>query len=95
MRCGSITSGCLQFGNAPKRDSTVRSFPIYSEDLNVFKVFTLPNGQRIRFETSFGNLFNRTLFGEPANNWSAANFGQVFSQANSPRSIQMALRYDF
>ena len=43
----------------------------------------------------FGNLFNRTLFGEPANNWSAANFGQVFSQANSPRSIQMALRYDF
>ena len=73
----------------------MRSFPIYSEDLNVFKVFTLPNGQRIRFETSFGNLFNRTLFGEPANNWSAANFGQVFSQANSPRSIQMALRYDF
>ena len=61
----------------------MRSFPIYSEDLNVFKVFTLPNGQRIRFETSFGNLFNRTLFGEPANNWSAANFGQVFSQANS------------
>ncbi len=58
-------------------------------------VFTLPNGQRIRFETSFGNLFNRTLFGERASNWSAANFGQVFSQANSPRSIQMALRYDF
>ena len=73
----------------------MRSFPIYSEDLNVFKVFTLPNGQRIRFETSFGNLFNRTLFGEPANNWSAANFGQVFSQAHSPRSIQRALRYDF
>ena len=23
------------------------------------------------------------------------NFGQVFSQANSPRSIQIALRYDF
>jgi hypothetical protein len=87
--------GPLVFGNAPKRDRTVRSFPIYSEDLNVCKVFTLPNGQRIRFETSFGNLFNRTLFGEPANNWSAANFGQVFSLANSPRSIRMALRYDF
>jgi hypothetical protein len=87
--------GPLTFGNAPKRDGTVRSFPIYSEDLNVFKVFTLPNEQKIRFETSFGNLFNRTLFGEPANNWNASNFGQVFSQANSPRSIQMALRYDF
>jgi hypothetical protein len=87
--------GPLAFGNAPKRDGSVRSFPIYSEDLNVFKVFTLQNGHRIRFESSFGNIFNRTLFGEPANNWSAANFGQVFSQANSPRSIQMALRFDF
>ena len=28
-----------QFGNAPKRDTTVRSFPVYSEDLNIFKVF--------------------------------------------------------
>lgn len=87
--------GPLRFGNAPKRDDSVRSFPIYSEDLNIFKVFTLQNGHRIRFESMFGNLFNRTLFGEPANNWSAPNFGQVFSQANSPRSIQMALRYDF
>jgi hypothetical protein len=87
--------GPLAFGNAPKRDGSVRSFPIYSEDLNIFKVFPLRNGHKIRFESMFGNLFNRTLFGEPANNWSAPNFGQVFSQANSPRSIQMALRYDF
>jgi hypothetical protein len=87
--------GPLAFGNAPKRDTTVRSFPVYSEDLNIFKVFGLPNGHKIRFESSFGNIFNRTLYGEPATNWSAANFGQVFSQANSPRSIQMALRYDF
>jgi hypothetical protein len=87
--------GPLQFGNAPKRDGTVRSFPIYGEDINIFKVFTLTNGRRIRFESMFGNIFNRTLFGEPNTNWSATTFGQVFSQANSPRSIQMALRYDF
>ena len=87
--------GPLAFGNAPKRDSTVRSFPIYSEDLNIFKVFALPNGHRVRFESMFGNVFNRTLFGEPNTNWSAGTFGQVFTQANSPRSIQLALRYDF
>jgi len=87
--------GPLQFGNAPKRDTTVRSFPIYSEDLNVFKVFALPNGHKMRFESMFGNIFNRTLFGEPNTNWSAPSFGQVFTQANSPRSIQIALRYDF
>ena len=34
--------GPLPFGNAPKRDGTVRGFPVYSEDLNIFKVFPLP-----------------------------------------------------
>jgi len=87
--------GPLAFGNAPKRDTTVRSFPIYSEDINIFKVFALPNNHKIRFESMFGNIFNRTLFGEPDTNWSSPTFGQVFSQANSPRSIQIALRYDF
>jgi hypothetical protein len=87
--------GPLNFGNAPKRDTTVRSFPIYSEDLNIFKVFALPNGHKMRFESMFGNVFNRTLFGEPNTNWSSPAFGQVVTQANSPRSIQMAIRYDF
>ncbi len=63
--------GPQAMGNAPKRDGTVRSFPVYSEDLNIFKVFPLPNGQRIRFESMFGNIFNRTLFCDPNTNWSA------------------------
>ena len=36
--------------------------PVYSEDLNIFKVFPLANGHSIRFESMFGNIFNRTLF---------------------------------
>ena len=87
--------GPLAFGNAPKRDTTVRSFAIWSEDINVFKVFPLPNGHKMRFESMFGNIFNRTLFGEPNTNWSSPAFGRVFTQANSPRSVQVALRYDF
>jgi hypothetical protein len=87
--------GPLQFGNAPRRDGTVRSFPVYSEDLNLFKVFPLPNGHRFRFETMFGNIFNRTLFCDPNQNWSASSFGQVNTQCNQPRSIQLAVRYDF
>jgi hypothetical protein len=94
-RAAWVDPGPLAFGNAPKRDDTVRSFPIYSEDLNIFKVFALPNNHRMRFEAMFGNIFNRTLFGEPDTNFSSPTFGQVFSQANSPRSIQIALRYDF
>ena len=36
-----------------------------------------------------------TVFGAPASNVSAANFGFVSSQANSPRQGLMSLRVDF
>jgi len=87
--------GPLQFGNAPRRDGTVRGFPTYSEDINIFKVFPLADQKKMRFEASIGNLFNRTLFCDPNTNWSAGSFGTVNTQCNQPRSVQFAVRFDF
>ena len=87
--------GPLQFGNAPRRDGTVRGFPVYSEDLNIFKVFPLKDGHRIRFESMFGNLFNRTLFCDPNTNWSAAKLraGQSPMQSAAVGAVRRALRF--
>ena len=88
--------GPLQFGSAPRRDPDVRGFPLRSEDINIFKVFALQNDMKLRFQTSIGNLFNRTLFCDPGNtNWSSGSFGQVVTQCNQPRSVQFALKFDF
>jgi hypothetical protein len=87
--------GPLQFGNAPVRDGEVRGFPTFSEDINIFKVFELGGTKRIRFETQFGNLFNRVLYCDPNTNWSSPAFGTVSTQCNTPRSIQFALRFDY
>jgi hypothetical protein len=87
--------GPLQFGNAPRRDGTVRSFPVYSEDFSVFKVVSLRDPMRMKLEAQAGNLFNRTLFCDPNTNWSQASFGTVNTQCNQPRSVQLALRLDF
>lgn len=87
--------GPLQFGNSPERDGDVRGFPNFSEDINIFKTFGLGNTRRLRVEAQVGNLFNRTLYCDPASNWSAGNFGQVFTQCNSARSVQFGFRYDF
>ena len=38
--------GPLQFGNAVRRDGTVRGFPNYSEDVNIFKVFPMAEQQK-------------------------------------------------
>jgi hypothetical protein len=43
----------------------------------------------------FFNTFNRVVFGAPASNLSAANFGRVSSQANSPRQGLISARLDF
>jgi len=88
--------GPLNFGSSPRRDGEVRGFPIYSEDINFFKVFALQNDMKLRFQASVGNLFNRTLFCDPGNtNWSSGSFGQVVTQCNQPRSVQFALKFDF
>ena len=87
--------GPLQFGNAPRRDTTVRGFPNYSEDLNIFKAFLLGDQKKLRTEVSIGNLFNRVLFCDPNANWSQAAFGSVNTQCNQPRSVQFALRFDY
>jgi hypothetical protein len=87
--------GPLNFGSAPRRDGTVRGFPTYSEDINIFKVFPLQDDMKMRFQASVGNLFNRTLFCDANNNWSSGSFGSVNTQCNQPRSVQFALRFDF
>ena len=87
--------GPLQFGNAPRADGSVRGFPNYNEDLNLFKVFPLKERLTMRFEAQFGNLFNRTVFCDPNTNFSAGSFGQVATQCNQPRSIQFALKLDY
>ena len=87
--------GPLQFGNAPERDGEVRGFPNFSEDINIFKVFPFSDQKRLRFELQIGNFFNRTIYCNPASNWSATDFGQVFTQCNTARSAQLGFRFDF
>jgi hypothetical protein len=87
--------GPLQFGNAPRNDGTVRGFPNYSEDVNIFQEFRLRDPMKARFEIDIGNLFNRTLFCNPNTNWSSPAFGTVNTQCNQARSVQFAFRLDY
>ena len=87
--------GSLRFGNSPINDGTVRGFANITEDLSIFKDIWLNEQWKMRWETNFGNIFNRTVFCSPNSNWSAGSFGQVFQQCNIPRSIQFGLRVDF
>ena len=63
--------GPLQFGNAPRAMDRCVAFPTYNEDASIFKVFTLKEQLKMRFDAEFGNIFNRTDFCNPNTNFSA------------------------
>ena len=91
---GTDSANSALFGNAPRADGSVRSFPTYNEDASIFKVFTLKEQLKMRFDAEFGNIFNRTDFCNPGNNFSG-NLGQIGTQCNQPRSIQFGLKFTY
>jgi hypothetical protein len=63
-------------------------------DFGLVKNVRLVQRHGVQFRVEVFNLFNRVNLGNPVNNVSAPNFGQIIS-AGSPRVIQLALKYSF
>jgi hypothetical protein len=94
-KAGWIDPGPLQFGNATRRDGSVRGWPNIVEDISLFKETSFSEDWKLRFEAQFGNVFNRTIFCEGGSDWSSGNFGLVSTQCNTPRSIQFGMKLTF
>ena len=88
--------GALTFGSAPPRDAHVRGFMNAVEDVSLFKETKFGEKLNWRLEVQGGNFTNRVVFCDPNTNWSAgAAFGQVSTQCNQPRSIQLGTKLVF
>jgi hypothetical protein len=83
------------FGTAARSYTDLRAFPFYDESWGLIKRTPITERVQLTFRAEFFNIFNRTVFGAPAGNISAANFGRVSSQFNTPRQGQLALRLEF
>jgi hypothetical protein len=80
------------FGNSGR--NILRGPGFASVDFGLVKNVRLLRGHSVQFRTEFFNLFNRVNLGNPVNNVSAPNLGEIIS-AGSPRVIQLALKYSF
>jgi Carboxypeptidase regulatory-like domain/TonB dependent receptor-like, beta-barrel len=69
------------------RNDGVRSF-----DLSLFKQFAPTEKMRVQFRVEALNAFNTPRFGSPTTSVTANTFGQITSQANSPRQLQFGLK---
>jgi hypothetical protein len=83
------------FGDAP-RILPVRSVGRFSTDLALDKTFPTGGGTRATLRLEVINLFNTPWYTSLAStNFSAANFGQVTTQANLSRFSQITVRFDW
>ena len=85
----------VRFGTAPRVISSIRTMGTNNWNLSLAKDRPITERLNVQFTVEAFNLFNRSRFGAPAGNRSAANFGQVTSVVNSPRQIQFGLRFGF
>jgi len=82
------------FGNT-SRYVNLRAPVNLSESFAILKNTSIRERMRIQFRMELSNPFNRTVFSAPVTSLSDPAFGQIQSQANSPRNIQLGLKFMF
>src|ERR1035441_10882418 len=75
-----VCSSDLQFNN-------LRRDPTKQLDVNMNKKFSIKEKAHIEVRVEAFNVTNRVTFGAPSTTPTAAAFGQIGSQANTPRRI--------
>ncbi|MFB3778357.1 MAG: TonB-dependent receptor domain-containing protein [Bryobacteraceae bacterium] len=85
-------------GDESRTDPELRGHGINNFNFALFKRTSITERFNLEYRAEFFNLFNRVQFGRPNQVASTAannTFGQVTTQINDPRLIQMALRLRF
>jgi hypothetical protein len=83
------------FGNTQPYSPDLRSPGVQNWDLSVFKDFVLTENFKLQFRTEAFNAFNTVRFGSPNTSVTSNQFGQISTQANSPRQIQFGMKLLF
>jgi hypothetical protein len=91
--------------NLQQLERNARTFPdafthyrtdkIYNIDFSVIKDIPVVERVKMQFRAEAFNLFNHAIFNGPDMGPTSTNFGRITSQANLPRTFQLALRVTF
>ena len=83
------------FGNESRTDNVLRLPGVANSDLALFKDTHLNERFVLEMRVESFNLFNRVQFGGPNTSVGSATNGQITTQANEPRELQLAARISF
>ena len=83
------------FGNAPRLMPNLFQPGVDNWNMSVFKITDIRETLKIEFRAEAFNTFNRVQFGPPDTTINNSTFGQITWQQNSPRTLQLGLRFLF
>ncbi|WP_263417810.1 TonB-dependent receptor [Terriglobus albidus] len=90
-----VAPGNFKFGNESRTDNTLRAPGIANFDLALFKDTHISEQVILQLRVESFNLFNRVQFGAPNTSIGSAQQGQITTQVNEPRLLQLAARINF
>ncbi len=85
----------FQLGNVPRSWAAVRGPLNFDDNASVIKLFTIHGQYGIEFRAEAFNILNKVNFGMPNGQLNSSTFGQITSQYNLPRNLQLALKLHF
>lgn len=92
----AVAPPAYTIGNAPKVMPNLRMPGTNLAELSLFKEFSLAamrEGARLEYRVEAFNALNHPQFSGPNSTVGSGNFGKITTQANSPRQVQMALKF--
>ncbi len=81
------------FGNVGRTLPDVRADGVRNFDLSMFKNFRVLEGKSVQFRLEAFNAFNTVQFGPPIPGVTNGSFGMIFGTANTPRQLQLGLKF--
>jgi hypothetical protein len=85
-------------GNSTRYNPLLRLFPNLNENMSLTRSFPIKEKTRLEFRAEAFNVFNRTRFGTGSQQLQSQSFGVLTgagSQINTPRNLQLALKFYF
>ncbi len=80
---------------APWSLASLRAAAVNNWDLSLMKDTAIRDFLRVRLQIDAFNLANRTQFGTPNVNPAASQYGTITSQSNSPRALQIGVKFNY
>jgi Carboxypeptidase regulatory-like domain/TonB dependent receptor len=85
----------FQLGNMPRSWSAIRGPINFDDNASVIKQFPIRDQFGVEFRAEAFNVLNKVDFGLPNAQVNSSTFGQITTQSNLPRNLQLALKLHF